>query len=155
MACMKSARERKPNAAALGERIRRRRKELGLTAKALARAAGLSASYLSQLEHGKHAQPSLDVLGALARALETTLDELLVDPPIVVLPSVPAALSALAAELDLDPGTTAMLSAIQLDGRQPRTREGWLLVLLAIQHACADVQPAHVAAVDSAGELRA
>jgi len=152
---MKSAREKKPRATAMGERIRHRRKELGLTAKALARAAGVSASYLSQLEHGKHTQPSLDVLGALAAALELTMGELLVDPPIVVLPSVPAALSELAVELGLDPGTTTMLSTIQLDGRQPRTREGWLLVLLAIEHACADIQPAHAAAEDSTGELRA
>lgn len=155
MVGMKNARDKKPGATAMGERIRHRRKELGVTAKALARSAGLSASYLSQLEHGKHAQPSLDVLSALAAALETTLGELLVDPPIVVLPAVPAALSSLAAELGLDPGTTTMLSAIQLDGRQPRTREGWLLVLLAIEHACADVQPAHATAEANVGELRA
>jgi transcriptional regulator with XRE-family HTH domain len=142
---MKSAHEKKQRATALGERLRHRRKELGLTGKTLARTAGLSPSYLSQLEHGKHAQPSLEVLGALGTALETTIGELLVDPPIVVLPSVPAALSALAVELALDPATTTMLSGIQLDSRQPSTREGWLLVLLAIRHACAEVQPAQAA----------
>ncbi len=30
-----------------------------------------------------------------------------------------------------------MLAGINLDGYQPTTRDGWLLVLLAIRYACA------------------
>jgi hypothetical protein len=30
-----------------------------------------------------------------------------------------------------------MLAGINLDGRRPATRDGWLLILLAIRHACA------------------
>lgn len=124
---------------ALGERLRRRRKALGLTAKALAKVAGVSPSYVSQLEHGKQDQPSLDVLGALAAALGSTPAELLGAPIAAPVPSrVPPALAALAAEMGLDPVTTAMLATINLEGRQPTTREGWLLVVLAIQHACAN-----------------
>ena len=123
----------------LGERLRRRRKALGLTAKDLARSAGVSPSYVSQLERGKQDRPSLDVLGALAGALGVSTSELIGEHLAVpVTPQVPPALSSLSEDLALDPATTAMLAAINVDGRQPATREGWLLVLLAIRHACVE-----------------
>lgn len=122
---------------ALGERVRRRRKALGLTAKDLAHAAQVSPSYISQLEHGKQDRPSLDVLGALAGALGMPTSELLGEPLAVVsTPEIPPALAALAEELELDATTTEMLAGINLAGSRPATRDGWLLVLLAIRHAC-------------------
>jgi transcriptional regulator with XRE-family HTH domain len=124
----------------LGARIRRRRKVLGLTAKELARLAGVSPSYVSQLEHGTQDRPSLDVLSTLASALGVPPAELLGElPPLVIAPETPPTLAALAAELDLDAATTAMLADINVEGRQPATREGWLLVLLAIRHSCAGI----------------
>jgi len=123
----------------LGERIRRRRKAIGLTAKGLAQVAGVSPSYVSQLEHGKQDQPSLEVLAALAAALGMPTSELLGEPATAETPAVTSpALALLAAELDLDVATTAMLAAINIDGYQPTSRDGWLLVLLAIRHACAE-----------------
>lgn len=122
---------------ALGERVRRRRKELGLTAKELARLVGVSASYISQLEHGKQDRPSLDVLGTLASALGVAVAELLGEAILVVGASeLSPVLKALAEEFRLDEATVAMLSNIEVDGRRPTTREGWLLILLAIRHAC-------------------
>ena len=121
----------------LGARLRRRRKALGLAAKELARAAGVSPSYVSQLEHGKQDRPSLDVLSALATALGVPTSELLGEPlAVVVAVETPPALASLAEDLHLDAATTAMLAAIHIDGRRPATRDGWLLILLAIRQAC-------------------
>lgn len=129
----------------LGERLRQRRKVRDLTAKNLARLAGVSPAYVSQLEHGKQDQPSLDVLGRLAAVLDTSVAELLGAPvtALAVLEHAAArpispALAALADEMSLDAETTAMLSLIRLECHQPATREGWLLVLLAIRAACAE-----------------
>ena len=121
----------------LGVRLRRRRKALGLAAKELARAAGVSPSYVSQLEHGKQDRPSLDVLSALATALGVPTSELLGEPlAVVVAAETPPALASLAEDLHLDAATTAMLAGIHIDGRRPVTRDGWLLILLAIRQAC-------------------
>lgn len=63
------------NSCVLGERIRRRRQELGLTAQQLAKAAELSPAQVSQIEHGK-TDPSLKTLRRIARALNTPLFDL-------------------------------------------------------------------------------
>ncbi len=124
----------------LGDRLRRRRKALGLTAKELARVANVSPSYVSQLEHGKQDQPSLEVLGALATALGMPTADLLGESvPVGLPPQAPQVLAALAEELALDATTTTMLAGINIDGYQPTTRDGWLLMLLAIRHACVGV----------------
>ncbi len=108
-----------------------------MAAKDLARLAGVSPSYISQLEHGRQEHPSLEVLNALASGLGVTLSELLGNAsPAEGVRYAPPALMALATELKLDGDVVAMLSGINLAGRRPATREGWLLVLLAIQHAC-------------------
>lgn len=56
----------------MGERIKRRRKELGLTLEALAERSGLSAPFISQAERDVSV-PSLVSLLALARALDVEL----------------------------------------------------------------------------------
>ena len=43
--------------AELGERVRKRRLELDITARELARRSGLSASFISQVERGKQMSP--------------------------------------------------------------------------------------------------
>jgi len=133
----------------LGERIRRRRKAIGLTAKDLARVADVSPSYVSQLEHGKQDQPSLEVLAALASALGMPASELLGEPVVAETPvATSPALALLAAEFNLDAATMAMLAAINIDGYQPTSRDGWLLVLLAIRHACAEGARASIQVVE-------
>ena len=52
----------------------------GLTQQELARAAGISASYLSQIEGGKR-EGSTAVLQAIARAMDLTLDDVVYNPP--------------------------------------------------------------------------
>ncbi|AVI31065.1 helix-turn-helix domain-containing protein (plasmid) [Bacillus velezensis] len=52
-----------------------RRKTLGLTAKEVANDAGLSKSYISQLESGKRTQPSPAILNKLAKTLSIPNEE--------------------------------------------------------------------------------
>ncbi len=52
----------------------------GLTQQELAQAAGISASYLSQIESGKR-EGTTAVLQAIARAMDLTLDDVVYNPP--------------------------------------------------------------------------
>lgn len=65
---------------ALGERIRNRRLDKGLTLVALAQMSDLSQPFLSQVERGK-ARLSMESLHRLARALQTTTPVLLSSRP--------------------------------------------------------------------------
>jgi y4mF family transcriptional regulator len=62
--------------AAIGERIRERRTKLGWTQEQLAQTAGISKSFLSELESGKRSV-SADKLLDLAQALGVSLDYLM------------------------------------------------------------------------------
>jgi transcriptional regulator with XRE-family HTH domain len=64
---------------ALGEQIRARRTELGLGLRELARATGLSATFIGNLERGQ-ANPTLETLRKVADALGTPLFRLLAGP---------------------------------------------------------------------------
>jgi len=59
----------------IGENVAARRKELGMTQVALARAVGISQPAIVAIEKGK-ISPSLETLLALADALQTTLSGL-------------------------------------------------------------------------------
>lgn len=60
----------------LGERVRALRKRKEWSLEALAERAGMHVTYLSSVERG-HRNPTLNVLAALASALEVTLSALL------------------------------------------------------------------------------
>jgi transcriptional regulator with XRE-family HTH domain len=60
-----------------GQRIRARRKDLGLTLDQLAEAAGCSKSYIWELENKNPPRPSAEKLSSIATALKTTSDYLL------------------------------------------------------------------------------
>lgn len=66
-----------PDYALIGERIARRRKQLGLKQAEVCERAGIGDKYLSCIERATSI-PSLEVLMRLALALETTPDEFLV-----------------------------------------------------------------------------
>ena len=135
----------KDQAVGLGDRVRKRRRALGLTAKSLAKAAGVSTSYISQVERGHQKDPSLPALRRLADALSMDLHVLLGAPtPVAEAPQVSPSLRALADEFAITPDVMAMLSSIQIDGQQPNTREDWLFLLLAIRRACRVVEPLSV-----------
>lgn len=63
----------------IGLRIRTRRKELGFTIRELARRTGLSASFISQIEHSK-TKVSLDSLRLIAEHLDTSIHYFFSDP---------------------------------------------------------------------------
>lgn len=65
--------------AAIGDRIRAERTRRGLSVRALARAAGLSPSLISQLETGK-SRPSVSTLYALTGILAVSIGDLLDEP---------------------------------------------------------------------------
>lgn len=54
---------------ALGTTIRNLRKEIGKTLSEVAESTGISKSYLSQIESGKVANPTVELLGRIAKAL--------------------------------------------------------------------------------------
>jgi transcriptional regulator with XRE-family HTH domain len=132
----------KDQATNLGERVRKRRRALGLTAKALAKAAGVSTSYISQVERGHQKDPSLPALRRLAEALSMDMHALLGAPvPAAEQPDVAPLLRQMADDLHLSPDVVHMLAAINIDGQQPGTREDWLFLLLAIRRACRSLEP--------------
>lgn len=62
----------------LGDKIRQRRKELGLTLDKLVEKSGVSKSYLWELENSKEQlRPSADKLTDIAKALDVTLEFLI------------------------------------------------------------------------------
>lgn len=61
----------------LGERVKKRRDELGISLNALARKAGVSTSYLWEIENGKRINLTGAVLERLADALGCSVDYLL------------------------------------------------------------------------------
>ncbi len=63
----------------LGPLVRKRRKALGLTLRALCDRAGLSPGYLSQVENDK-AVPTLGTLAQVAHALDVGLDYFVTEP---------------------------------------------------------------------------
>ncbi len=63
----------------LGQRIRARRRELGLSLRKLAGRVGLTASFLSQIERGS-ASPSSESLRKISDALEVPIFHFLVEP---------------------------------------------------------------------------
>jgi transcriptional regulator with XRE-family HTH domain len=64
--------------ASVGERLRERRRALGLTLKEAAREAGISTSYLSSIEIGRSV-PSLPILARVVGVLGLSLNEVLRD----------------------------------------------------------------------------
>lgn len=64
-------------AKSFGDRIRTLRKEHGLTLDKLAEQAGLSKSYLWELENKDPPRPSAEKLAGIAKALQTTVDFLI------------------------------------------------------------------------------
>ncbi|CUR41276.1 FIG00745919: hypothetical protein [Limosilactobacillus reuteri] len=61
----------------LGNRIRKRRKELNLTQEDLAELSDLSVNFLSQLERTNNQNISIQKLDSIAQALNTTIEELI------------------------------------------------------------------------------
>jgi len=101
--------------AGVGDRIKKRRLELGWTQDQLCQKAGISKGFLSDLENDKRSV-SADNLLDIARALSLSLDYLMTgkaseEPPTDV--SIPASLAKFAAEERLSLRQTLMLLDMQ------------------------------------------
>lgn len=123
-----------------GERIRRARQAKGIKQVALARQAGISASYLSEIETAQSGAPSAVIVLRLAEALGSTVAELL------DLPSRPRAaplsasrwsseLAQLRQIIGASEDELVMLSRIEVRGRRPKTLDDWIFLLLAVRRA--------------------
>jgi transcriptional regulator with XRE-family HTH domain len=67
-------------AAEFGDRMRAARRRRELTLREVSEATGISITYLSDLERGVLANPTLDKLVGIARSLGVSVDELLGEP---------------------------------------------------------------------------
>ena len=101
--------------AAVGERIKERRLELGWTQDQLCQKAGISKGFLSDLENDKRSVSANNLLD-IARALSVSLDLLMTgeasEKPVVEVP-IPASLARFAAEERLSFRQTLMLLDMQ------------------------------------------
>lgn len=53
-----------------GEKIQKRREELGLTQRAVCYVGKIHATYLGDIESGKSKNPTMSIMGSLSRALD-------------------------------------------------------------------------------------
>jgi transcriptional regulator with XRE-family HTH domain len=60
----------------LGQAIRAVRRQVGLSQKELAEAAGIDQSYLSMIEAGQRSNPGTRIMARLAQALQVSIDDL-------------------------------------------------------------------------------
>lgn len=115
----------------LGSRIRRYRNDKEISQAELARRAGVSPAYLSELEAGAGRRPSGRVLLSLAQALGVTIAELLgreLQPAVGDEVTLPPGLAEFAAEHDLPESDVRMLAGIEFRGEPPRTAKRWEVI---------------------------
>src|SRR5438105_7780427 len=121
----------------IGARIRQRREEVGMSLSHLSELANVSKGYLWSLEQGKtNARPSGDTLYRIAKALGTTMSDLLgrtllIDQP--ELDDLPPGLAEFAAAANLPETDVAMLASVNFRGEQPQDAESWEFIYRAIQ----------------------
>lgn len=118
----------------LGENIRFLRSGKAWTLSDLARQSGISKAYISDLENGSAGRPNIQYVYSIARALDTTLQQLL-DGTVPVdvqeqsnaslAVDVPPGLAELKEELHLTDSEIHRLATIHFRGKRPRDREGW------------------------------
>jgi transcriptional regulator with XRE-family HTH domain len=116
----------------------------GMTLTELAESCGLSKGYLSTIESGAGANPTLDVLVKIAAALDVTVGELVGQPKrqarmALDVPDeqLPAALLELVKERraagdPLDAHTVRWLAHAKFRGKKPATKEQFKLLLTVV-----------------------
>ena len=119
----------------LAERLKDTRKQAGLMLEQLASDAGVSKTYLWELENDSEGQkrPSADVLLRIANALKTTIAELLNQPVIQVNQAKVSVSKSLLEFRDwmdeikdpLPEKDFQDLAAMQFRGGQPKTKDDW------------------------------
>jgi transcriptional regulator with XRE-family HTH domain len=121
----------------LGDRIKLRREEKKMTAAQLAREAGISKGYLSDLEasDADKARPSADVLFRIATALGTSVADLLEREVLPTRREVAPSLRAFADARGLPDEDIEMLANIRFRGAQPSDEIGWQFLYESIKRS--------------------
>ncbi|MGH8930019.1 MAG: helix-turn-helix domain-containing protein [Egibacteraceae bacterium] len=115
----------------VGDRLRRYRRDLGMSQADLARKAKVSAAYISELEGGLGKRPSGEILLRLADALDVTIAELLgrdIRPSGGDSPVPDPSLLEFARERELPQSDVKMLASIRFRGDPPRTKRRWAMI---------------------------
>jgi len=128
----------------IGQRIREKRKERGLTLKQLAEATGLTVTYLSDVERGA-TQPSLKTLGRVATGLIISTTDLLSGVELLGDESDEALPEGLR-ELKDDPQWSEQLTGdwvktlerLEYRGKRPESKEDWRDLFLSIRRIMGD-----------------
>jgi transcriptional regulator with XRE-family HTH domain len=129
-----------PQAATIGDRIRRHRIEANMSISDLAAASAISRSYLSELENnsGNHQHPSARVVYAIGKALGVSMSELLGQPKILQPDTKPSrSLLHFAKERDLSDRDVEMLASIRFRGEPPKSAARWQFIYDAIRNSSA------------------
>ena len=122
----------------LGENIRLVRTGRGWNLSDLAEASGISKSYISDLENGVAGRPNIQYVFSIARAMETTLDRLLVgavpsdnveERRATAATDLPPGLTELKKEMNLSDEDIERLATMHFRGNRPRDKEGWRYLL--------------------------
>lgn len=124
------------DARAIGRRIKRFREEKGISPAELAARAGISRSYLSELENGKgeHKRPSAEMMYKVGKALGISMSELLGKPLITEPRTKPSpSLLRFARDNKIAQSDVEMLASIQFRGDAPQTPERWAFIYNAIK----------------------
>jgi transcriptional regulator with XRE-family HTH domain len=114
----------------IGPRIRLLRDKKGWSLSELAEHAGISRSYLHQIERGESV-PTQDKIAQLAAALGALPSELLGQEPEEV--EIPASLREFASEAHLGSAEIRMLAQVQYRGKRPSTPEEWKAIYAVIK----------------------
>lgn len=123
---------------ALADRIKLRRTQKGMSAAELARAAGISKGYLSEIEgadSNKVVRPSADVLYRVATALGTSVADLLEKDARPAPREISPSLRLFADKNHLPEEDVQMLADIRFRGDQPVDERDWAFLYDAIQRS--------------------
>jgi transcriptional regulator with XRE-family HTH domain len=112
---------------ALGRRLRSIRERQSLSLSEVARRAGISKAYLSQLENSESSHPSYEVIGRLATALATNISDLTGQPAVwePLESEAPASLRTFAQKARLPAVDVSMLAKIHFRGKRPNNADDW------------------------------
>jgi transcriptional regulator with XRE-family HTH domain len=129
----------------LGKRLYKIRTEQKLSMRSVASMAGVSVAYLSKIEHDE-ANPTLDILEKLAKALAVSLNDLTnsAEESMDLLLDMPESLklfieknkdNAEYKDYLTDPDMQKILKGVRLRGKYPEKEEDWLMIFLNIRRA--------------------
>lgn len=123
------------DSATTGARIKRYRSELGLTLSQLAETAGVSKSYLSNLENRtEDKRPSANVLFKVAKALGVTMADLLgQEVNIADAVTIDPSLEDFATVAHLSKADVRMLASIKFRGDPPKSVDRWRYIYQALR----------------------